>query len=65
MRSFLIGLATGLAFYTLYIKTQKKRDDARTRQIEENEKQLLFDAPVSRKCECQDQHVCTCGRHLI
>lgn len=64
MKNFLIGIVSGLALYTLYIKTQAKRDESRKKEDAKKEKELLFDARVDRKCECQDQY-CTCGRHLL
>lgn len=64
MKNFLIGIVSGLALYTLYIKTQKKRDESRLKQAEDNKRELLFDAKVDRKCECEHQY-CTCGRHVL
>lgn len=64
MKNFLIGIVSGLALYTLYIKTQKKRDESRGKEEEKKKKELLFDARVDRKCECEHQY-CTCGRHLL
>ena len=64
MKHFLIGIVSGLALYTLYIKTQAKRDESRKKQMTDKQKELLFDAKVDRKCECENQY-CTCGRHLL
>lgn len=69
MKNFLIAIASGLALYTLYLKTQGKRNDARKKEYdaEEDKKIMLYDAPTDRdrrSCHCSDQF-CTCGRHLL
>jgi hypothetical protein len=60
MKTFLIGLLSGIAFNLLYNKftntnTNTNRDD----------RILLLDSSKSnRKCHCRDQY-CTCGRHVL
>jgi hypothetical protein len=64
MKSIFIGIALGTAFYTLYTIGQRKKEQWRMKQKEEQGKKLLFDAPVSRRCECHNQY-CTCGKHVL
>jgi hypothetical protein len=63
-KNIFIGIVVGLSFYALYTIGQRKKEKWRMEQDKEQERKLLYDAPVSRKCECQHQY-CTCGRHVL
>ena len=64
MKNIFIAIASGIALYVLYIKTQDKRNAYRDKQGNERGRELLFDSRVDRRCECTNSF-CTCGRHVL